>query len=114
MIQEDFKELALQVKEMLSSDSGYVKESVAPVIGGGFTGELMPVGYKVFPVRQVCKSQLGKVLMDQITMFHEKVIDIDSDNDMIAYVEASLTPIEYTRIIEIWMNQFLEEKVDEL
>jgi hypothetical protein len=114
MIQEEFRELALQVKEMLSSDSGYVKESVAPVIGGGFTGDLMPVGYKVFPVRQVCKSQLGKVLMDQITMFHEKVIDIDSDNDMIAYVEASLTPFEYTRIIEIWMNQFLEEKVDEL
>ena len=41
MIQEQFKELALQVKEMLSSDSGYVQESVAPMIGGGFTGDLL-------------------------------------------------------------------------
>ena len=41
MIAEDYRGIALQVKEMLSSDSGYVKESAAPMIGGGFTGDLM-------------------------------------------------------------------------
>ena len=65
MIAEDYRGIALQVKEMLSSDSGYVKESAAPMIGGGFTGDLMPVGYEVFPVRQICKTNLGKTLMDE-------------------------------------------------
>tara|TARA_R110000772_G_scaffold131537_1_gene239784 strand:- start:22 stop:366 length:345 start_codon:yes stop_codon:yes gene_type:complete len=114
MINEEFSELALQVKEMLSSESGYVRESVAPMIGGGFTGDLMPVGYEVFPVRQICKTNLGKTLMDQVHMFYKTIIDIDDDNDMIAYVESSLNPNEYTRILEFWMNRFVEEKLDEL
>ena len=114
MIAEDYRGIALQVKEMLSSDSGYVKESAAPMIGGGFTGDLMPVGYKVFPVRQICKTNLGKTLMDQVHMFHETIIDIDDDNDIIAYVESSLNPNEYTRILEFWMNRFIEEKINEL
>ena len=114
MIQEEFKELALQVKEMLSSDSGFVKESVAPMIGGGFTGDLMPVGYAVFPVRQICKTDLGKTLMDQVTMFYQKVIDIDDENDMVVYSEASLLSEEAIRILEVWMQRFIEEKLDEL
>ena len=114
MIQEEFKELALQVKEMLSSDSGFVKESVAPMIGGGFTGDLMPVGYAVFPVRQICKTDLGKTLMDSVTMFYEKVIDIDDENDMVVYSEASLLPEETIRILEVWIQRFIEEKLDEL
>jgi hypothetical protein len=114
MINEEFVELALQVKEMLSSESGYVKESVAPMIGGGFTGDLMPVGYEVFPVRQICRTNLGKTLMDQVHMFYKTIIDIDDDNDMIAYVESSLNPNEYTRILEFWMHRFVEEKLDEL
>ena len=114
MINEEFSELALQVKEMLSSDSGYVKESVAPMIGGGFTGDLMPVGYEVFPVRQICRTNLGKTLMDQVHMFYKTIIDIDDDNDIIAYVESSLNQNEYTRILEFWMNRFIEEKLDEL
>ena len=114
MIQEEFKELALQVKEMLSSDSGYVKESVAPMIGGGFTGDLMPVGYHVFPARQVCRTGLGKTLMDEVTMFHQKVIDIDDDNTIIVYAESSLLPNETIRILESWMQRFLEETMYEL
>ena len=114
MIQEEFKELALQVKEMLSSDSGFVKESVAPMIGGGCTGDLMPVGYAVFPVRQICKTALGKTLMDQVTMFYQKVIDIDDENDMVVYSEASLLPEETIRILEVWIQRFIEEKLDEL
>lgn len=114
MIQKEFKELALQVKEMLSSDSGFVKESVAPMIGGGFTGDLMPVGYAVFPVRQICKTDLGKTLMDQVTMFYQKVIDIDDENDMVVYSEASLLSEETIRILEVWMQRFIEEKLDEL
>jgi len=114
MIQEEFRELALQVKEMLSSDSGYVQESVAPMIGGGFTGDLMPVGYHMFPVRQICKTELGKTLMDQVTMFYQKSIDIDDDNDMVVYSEASLLPEETVRILEVWMQRFIEERVDEL
>tara|TARA_Y100000114_G_C11575976_1_gene238728 strand:- start:115 stop:459 length:345 start_codon:yes stop_codon:yes gene_type:complete len=114
MIQEEFKELALQVKEMLSSDSGFVKESVAPMIGGGFTGDLMPVGYAVFPVRQICKTDLGKTLMDSVTMFYQKVIDIDDENDMVVYSEASLLSEETIRILEVWMQRFIEEKLDEL
>ena len=114
MIQEEFQKLALQVKEMLSSDSGFVKESVAPMIGGGFTGDLMPVGYAVFPVRQICKTDLGKTLMDQVTMFYQKVIDIDDENDMVVYSEASLLPEETIRILEVWIQRFIEEKLDEL
>ena len=108
MIQEEFRELALQVKEMLSSDSGYVQESVAPMIGGGFTG------YKVLPVRQLCKNDLGKTLMDQVTMYYQKVVDIDDDNDMIVYSEASLLPEEVVRILEVWMQRFIEEEINEL
>lgn len=114
MIQEEFRELALQVKEMLSSDSGYVQESVAPMIGGGFTGDLIPVGYKVLPVRQILKTDLGKTVMDQVTMYYQKVVDIDDDNDMIVYSEASLLPEEAVRILEVWMQGFIEEKIDEL
>ena len=114
MIQEEFQKLALQVKEMLSSDSGFVKESVAPMIGGGFTGDLMPVGYAVFSVRQICKTELGKTLMDSVTMFYEKVIDIDDENDMVVYSEASLLPEETIRILEVWIQRFIEEKLDEL
>ena len=114
MIQEEFRELALQVKEMLSSDSGCVHESVAPMIGGGFTGDLIPVGYKVLPVRQLCKNDLGKTLMDQVTMYYQKVVDIDDDNDMIVYSEASLLPEETVRILEVWMQRFIEEEINEL
>jgi hypothetical protein len=114
MIAEDYRGIALQVKEMLSSDSGYVKESAAPMIGGGFTGDLMPVGYEVFPVRQICKTNLGKTLMDERTFFVKRVIEIDEGNDMIAYVESSLQPIEYTRVLEAWASGFIVQQIDDL
>jgi hypothetical protein len=110
MIQEDYKEIALTVKELLSSSSGRFDVSMAPMIGGGFTGDLMPVGYSVFPVRQICKSQMGKVLMDEITMFFKKIIDIDEDNDIIIYAETNLLPNETVRILEAWMQRFMLEE----
>ena len=47
-------------------------------------------------------------------MFYQKVIDIDDENDMLVYSEASLLPEETIRILEVGMQRFIEEKVDEL
>ena len=52
--------------------------------------------------------------MDSVTMFHQKVIDIDDENTVIVYAESSLLPNETIRILEIWMQRFLEETMYEL
>jgi len=49
-----------------------------------------------------------------VTMYYQKVVDIDDDNDMIIYSEASLLPEEAVRILEVWMQRFIEEEINEL
>ena len=52
--------------------------------------------------------------MDERTFFVKRVIEIDEENDMIAYVESSLQPIEYTRVLEAWASGFIVQQIDDL
>jgi len=117
MINEDHQEQALLVKEMLSSESGYYTESMAPLIGypKAFHGTLFPTGLQVIPCKLQSTNGLGKVLMDTLDIYKEVSALINEDGDtMKIYANENLLPEEMYRVLESWCHSFYEKRMNEL
>lgn len=111
MIQEENRELLLEVKEMLSRDGGYYPESMAPLIGGKrpYHGSLEPVT-TLIPLR---------IVEFETTNFKHKIeyvyelqhILIDNENTIRIYREYHLSSIEAERLLEVWAAEFKETTI---
>ena len=104
MIPKKHRETALTVKEMLSSEGGWLPESVAPVIGGTAHGEFDPIN-RIYPV-------LKKTIKEEIYCLH--VIMIDHDNSLNVWRQEGLGTRETEDIFKVWMYTFLENMEKEL
>lgn len=108
MIQEKYREQALLVKEMLSSEGGYFAESMAPLLGGPrpFHGKLDEIN-TLIPVRRK-EYDAGGIHGIITTVYCLQPIVIDENNWLRVFREESLGINECERIFEGWMFSFYD------
>ncbi len=114
LVQDQYVHEALTAKELLSSEGGIHTESMAPMLGGGFHGELEQLGYEIVPARWQARNLLGKVIAEERCTYLPVLLDITEEDNVWVYLESNYTPEEAYRIFEVWCTDFVATIHDEL
>lgn len=112
MIQEQYQEDVLLAKHLLSSEANFFTESHAPLIGYPmpFHGTLMPIGFGVIPCSKSAHTELGKTLMNDIYIYKEKSVLINSEGEtMKVYAREGMPDTDVERVLEVWSRRFYGE-----
>lgn len=113
VVKEEYRDDALTAKEILSSEGGFYPESMAPLLGGyglGHHGKLMKLGHPVIVADFICKSEKGRLLGQQTSVFLPVLLDIDEDgNDVWVYTLEGMSPDDAYKLFEVWAKMFVAE-----
>ena len=114
MIRAKYREICLEVKEMLSSEGGAFNQSMAPLIGGPrpFWGKLCPVDRLVAVMKK--DYDAGGIHGKIEYVYNLQAVLIDENNWIMVYRDYYLGPVETELAFVAWAHHFHEEKQQEL